>query len=503
MKKTLSNKIRALAVMLIAVLCCAFNFSIVSEAPSEDVWISNGKIDGQSFYLATQDVRLMPAGATFYGQIQIGAKNITVDGNHCTLDGSTFHQSTSPTSGMVWNSFTFTNSAATYYKYCGIVAKPTNGVNLPSVDISGTTIKNFIVKNWSNHGIYLRRYREQDAADFDGDGNLTEEIPEEAYFNGSSRGLLYEFAPRSIRLINMLIQANGRTTNPADGTAFVTGNGVFVPAYSEYYFMQNLEVYSNGSVGIYLERESRFANIINCEIHHNWREGIAVDASAHNMIFHNELYYNNWIQDFTTRAGIKLYKNAGESNVKRYQHSSFNQIFHNTIHHERTGVWVASRQASQNAESRWNFDASALGEETFSYDGDDGTMMDYARHNMVCYNSFSNNAHAHIKVEDDFTIIVKNSFGNVPGASHTCDLNLGNEFRNERGRAISGTTIVGNSWSTGASQMLLYDATTRETLIDLYSNDGVTGEDDAALDRKGIYEDWGTDGTGYLPSVLM
>lgn len=503
MHKKLSDKIISLILTLTPLFGYAFSASLVCGDTPQDVWVANGKIGGQSFYLATQDIRLMPAGSTFHGQIQIGANDITVDGNHCTLDGSTFHQSTSPISGMVWNSFKFPSNTTTYYKYCGIVAKPTNGVNLPSVDIAGTIIKNCVVKNWSNHGIYLRRIREQDAADFDGDGNLTEEIPEEAYYNGTSRGLLYKFSPRSIQLINLLIQANGRTVNPADGSAFVTGNGVFVPAYSEYYFMQNLEIDSNGSVGIYLERESRFSNIIDCEIHHNWREGIAIDASAHNMIFHNELYYNNWIQDFTTRAGIKLYKNAGEAGVKRYQHSSFNQIFHNTIHHERTGVWVASRQASKNAEARWNFDASALGEETFSYDGDSGTMMDYARHNMICYNSFHNNAHAHIKVEDDFTIIVKNSFGNVDGASHTCDINLGNEFRNDRGRPISGTAIVGNSWSSGATQMRLYDTSTRETFIDLYSNDGVTSSDDAALDRKGIYWDWGYDGAGYLPTKLL
>ncbi|MEA2068593.1 MAG: right-handed parallel beta-helix repeat-containing protein [Verrucomicrobiota bacterium] len=510
MKKPLAKKHILLVAALLPVFAQAFSVSLASDAAASggvlDVWIVDGKIDGKSYYVVTQDVRLMPAGATFNGQIQIAAKDVVLEGNHCIIDGADFHGDalSNNVPGMAWNSLYFPENTTRFFKYIGIVAQQTNGVDQPAVDISGTIIKNCIIKNWSNHGIYLRRVKEQDSNDFDGDGNLTEEIPEEAYFNGSDRGLLYKHATRHIKLINMEITRNGRIENPATGNLYATGDGIFVPAYSEFYFMQNLEVTESGAVGIYLERESRFSTIINCEIHHNWREGIAIDASAHNMISHNELYYNNWVQDFPVRAGIKLYKNAGESGVKRYQHSSFNQIFHNTMHDERTGVWVASRQASENAEERWNFNADELGEETFSYNGDDGTMMDYARHNVVAYNDFYNNAHSHVKVEDDFTVIVKNVFGNRDnGSGHTCDINLGNPFRNERGRPVSGTAIVGNTWSTAATQTLLYDASIRTTSDELYSDDGITSSDDAALDRKGIYSDWGYDGTGYLSDQLL
>ncbi|MCK5923271.1 MAG: right-handed parallel beta-helix repeat-containing protein, partial [Methylococcales bacterium] len=342
-----------MATLLIPLFAPAFSVAITGDDP-RDVWISGGKIDGQSYYVVTQDVRLMPAGATFSGQIQIAAKDIVFDGNHCIIDGAGFHGDalSNNVPGLVWNSLYFPGNPTRYFKYIGIVAKQTNGVDQPAVEVSGTTIKNCIVKNWSNHGVYLRRVREKDSDDFDGDGNTTEEIPEEAYFNGSDRSLLYKHATRHIKLINMEITRNGRIENPADGSIARTGDGIFVPAYSEFYFMQNSEMKENGSVGIYLERESRFSTIINSEIHHNWREGIAIDASAHNQIFHNELYYNNWVQDFPVRAGIKLYKNVGEGGTKRYQHSSFNQIFHNTMHDERTGVWVASRQGAKNAEAR-------------------------------------------------------------------------------------------------------------------------------------------------------
>jgi len=504
MKKMVLGKAGLLALVLLPLAGQAFSVSVVGNDP-RDVWIVDGKIDGKSYYVVTQDVRLMPAGATFNGQIQIAAKDVVFDGNHCIIDGSEFHGDalSNNVPGLVWNSLYFPEDPTRYFKYIGIVASQVNGVDQPSVDVSGSTIKNCIVRNWTNHGVYLRRIREQDSNDFDADGNTTEEIPEEAYFSGSNRSLLYRHATRHIKLINMQISRNGRVENPADGSIARTGDGIFVPAYSEFYFLQNLEVEENGSVGIYLERESRFSTIINCVVHHNWREGIAIDASAHNQIFHNELYYNNWVQDFPVRAGIKLYKNAGEGGVKRYQHSSFNQIFHNTIHDERTGVWVASRQAAKDAEARWDFNAAELGEETFSYDGDDGTMMDYARHNIVAYNEFYNNAHSHVKVEDDFTVIVKNAFGNRNDVSHTCDINLGNPFRNERGRPISGTVIVGNTWSTAASQMLLYDASTRTTSDELYSDDGITSSDDAALDRKGIFDDWAYDGMGYLPDQSL
>ena len=38
---------------------------------------------------------------------------------------------------------------------------------------------------------------------------------------------------------------------------------------------------------------------------------------------------------------------------------------------------------------------------------------------------------------------------------------------------------------------------------ELYSDDGISSSDDAALDRKGIYEDWGYDGMGYLSDQLL
>lgn len=509
MKKNLVGKVIRSVVIALPAFACALNFSLVGEATAggsaTDVWIVDGKIDGKSYYSVTEDVRLMPGGATFNGQIKIAAKDIVFDGNHCIIDGADFHGDalSNNVSGMIWHSLYFPDNPTRYFKYIGIVSDLSNGDGQPSVEVSGTTIKNCVVSNWSNHGIYLRRVKERDSDDFDNDGNVMEEKPEEAYFDGSDRGALYAHATRHIKLMNMKIARNGRAKNPATGNYYATGDGVFVPGYSEFFFMQNLEITENGAVGIYLERETRFNTIINCEIHHNWREGIAIDASAHNIISHNELYYNSWVQDFPSRAGIKLYKNVGELGVKRYQHSDFNQILHNIIHDERTGIWVASRQGAQNAEERWLCDAAELGEETFTYDGDDKTMMDYARHNVVACNDFYNNAHAHVKVEDDFTVIVKNTFGNRNDVSHTCDISLGNQFRNERGRPVSGTMMVGNTWSTAASTPILYEASVRTTTDESYSDDGITASDDAALDRKGLYEDWGYDDVGYLPDRLL
>lgn len=492
--------------IIIPAFAYTFSFTVRGDDPI-DVWIEDGKINGKSYYLVTKNVRLMPAGATFNGQIQIGADNVVFDGNHCTIDGSDFRSGdalTSAVSGMEWNSLYFPDDTTRYFKYIGIVTKRTNGVDQPSVEVSGSVIKNCIVKNWSNHGVYLRRVRERDADDFDGDGDLKEEIAEAAYFDGDDRSRLYTHSTCHISLVNMLITGNGRLINPSTGESYVTGDGIFVPAYSEFFHMQNLEITANGSVGIYLERESRFAMIMNCEIHHNWREGIAIDSSAHNMIFHNKLYYNNWIQDYPSRGGIKLYKNFGEYGIKRYQHSNFNQILHNTIHDERTGVWVASRQGAINAETRWVFDADALGEETFTYAGNDSTMMDYARHNTISYNTFYNNAHSHIRVEDDFTTIVKNTFGNRDnGEGHSYDVYLGNQFRVERGRPVSGTAIVGNTWSTGASYRIYNAAQVRTTSDELYSDDGVTESDINALDRPGIFAAWGTREVGYVPDQLF
>lgn len=111
------------------------------------------------------------------------------------------------------------------------------------------------------------------------------------------------------------------------------------------------------SCGIYLEYGSQSNriehNLIRNAGHevgglprqHWWRrEGIAVDASAHNTIVGNELHHNAF-------GGVFLYKNCWEyhstdpNGPQRIQHAHSNLIADNHFHHMPIGVWVAARQA--------------------------------------------------------------------------------------------------------------------------------------------------------------
>lgn len=134
--------------------------------------------------------------------------------------------------------------------------------------------------------------------------------------------------------------------------------GIFIGPHVTGVTVRKSIVEHTASSGIYLEygtRDNRIEdNLIQDNGHTlgdgtprvNWwrREGIAVDASAHNTITGNTLRRNAF-------GGIFLYKNCWElhsyepDSEQRVQHARDNLIEGNQFSDMPVGVWVASRQA--------------------------------------------------------------------------------------------------------------------------------------------------------------
>lgn len=184
--------------------------------------------------------------------------------------------------------------------------------------------------------------------------------------------------------------------------------------------------------GIYLERESRRNCVITSTIAANAGVGVAIDASAHNLLERNVIEKNGSI-------GIALYKNCGErGGVTRYQHSNGNIVRLNTIWDQTgsglkdmtltmsalnataakeeitgvgVGVWIASRQGLSGA---WMANALQVTKDVCSDPGygikGKTYYEDHASGNKIVENNIMGNSLAQVIVEDDNNTISDNNF---------------------------------------------------------------------------------------------
>jgi hypothetical protein len=162
----------------------------------------------------------------------------------------------------------------------------------------------------------------------------------------------------------------------------------------------------------------------------SFREAIAVDSSARNLIRRN-VFRNNGA------GGVFLYKNCQEkittnaNSVVRWQASEYNRIEQNKFIGEDIGVWVASRQSRDL--SSWD-----CGDRYYS---EGRYVLDRAPANTIADNIFTI-VRIPIQIEDDDAAVTSNV---IASASDTC-LRVGTPIRSAAlKRPVTGTTVEHNS----------------------------------------------------------
>jgi len=203
----------------------------------------------------------------------------------------------------------------------------------------------------------------------------------------------YDLAPKNITLDGLEIKDSKR-------------NGVHFNAYVNHSTLKNSKIIGSRGVGVYLGQSTQNIRIESNEFYANggvdkakgYREALAVDSSAKNIIQYNKFSKN-------AAGSIFLYKNCGENfdrpgAVRRWQSSNDNLIAHNVFSGEKVAVWIASRQSRDL--SRWK-----CGDDPASADGK--YFKDYADHNRIEKNVFCRNE-VSLRVEGDNNFISDNRF---------------------------------------------------------------------------------------------
>ncbi len=224
------------------------------------------------------------------------------------------------------------------------------------------------------------------------------------------------------------------------------GVGIYVLAYSRDTAILDSTIEENSNAGIYLSHHTSGTRIADSRLIGNgkgetsgipdalrgFREAIAVDSAAGNVIENNRLIGNQ-------AGGIFLYRNCGEGSmdparVRERPASARNIIRGNTIERGRTGIWVASRQDARIAC-------------TMALDPAQGVFMDAAPDNQVIDNRISGVA-VGIQVADDGNVVR----GNEIAASGDC-LRLGSPERQRLGRPVAALVVRDNRCRSGQLQV--------------------------------------------------
>jgi len=235
-----------------------------------------------------------------------------------------------------------------------------------------------------------------------------------------------------------------------------SGGGVYIDGYVDDTTVLDSLVEENGSIGIYLDHDSRRSRIANTRVLRNGfgnegdvpfarertREGIAIDSSADNIIEGNTIVGNK-------AGGIFLYRNCGErpndpDAFLRVQPSTNNTIRNNTIDGgSLVGIAVASRQ-----ESRLRPEACML-----RLDPARGVFADAAPGNRVIGNTIRN-VPVGIRVSDDSNVVEDNRIA----AASDC-IRLGSDQRNRLQHPVRDLTVKGNTCQSGNVTVLPGTAT--------------------------------------------
>ena len=249
-------------------------------------------------------------------------------------------------------------------------------------------------------------------------------------------------------------------------------DGLFIGRFVTDFVLDRSEIKYTGAVGLYLDSGSQRNIIKNSTISENGhsdysisdrrrrkklendsREGIAIDSSAHNTIENNVFSKN-------ARGSILIYKNCNEhaqdaNQVPRYQSADNNLIQNNKFINEDIGVWVASRQSKNLNDLECGSPlihegvvhyAGGLHRERARY------YEDFAKHNEIKNNLFSN-AKIGVIVEDDDTSITSNTF---TGSNVQVDIRVGTPYRTLKlNRPVLDTQINNNKFTTSTRHHVL------------------------------------------------
>ena len=253
--------------------------------------------------------------------------------------------------------------------------------------------------------------------------------------------------------------ATARIVVEDDTFASSHGSGIYVDGDVTDVTVRRSSVTGAGSVGLYLEAGSRGNTIeantftgngfvqngptgqpyvVGSTTFWFWgtgREGIAVDGSRDNVIRGNAFSGDS-------NGGILLYKNCGEYHTQkpadwwtRRYGATGNVIEGNTFTGERTGVWVASRMAENQA----LMDCS---DPPYVDGGGRKLYLDPASGNVIRGNRFADVRYG-VRVEDDDTQVLDNAFtSSDPAAAAVI---VGTKDRTEvLGEPVTGTVVRGN-----------------------------------------------------------
>lgn len=404
-----------------------------------DQW--NGVVD--------KNIRLT-AGCTYKGQVLFSTSDVTLDCNGGSIVPA---EPETIAAGTIGQGLSLLSAK----KACDDAPLAVDGSKQYFIDprIDGSVIKNCSISQF-RFGLYFRRQvwikskttgKCTSLGEFPvNDARAGSVADLDAYLGGRSKR--YDFHPSTITVRNVHISA-------------AKENGLYVNEYAKDWLVEDSSFNSNPK-GVYLERESIGTRIFNSEIKNNRVVGIAVDASAKNIIERNVIDNNG-------SAGISLYRNCGEkAGVPRYAHSNNNVIQRNLIKNQvgrkdlitlttkfiekeaqkfGVGVWVASRQGMTPESILAAYpDATKVCLDDPVQTASGEVYRDYASANIIRNNTMADNLFANILIEDDNNIVMNNNFSTPKQVAAYADVVVGSVFRQsdaEKG-PVQNNKITGN-----------------------------------------------------------
>ncbi len=399
-------------------------------------------------------------GCDLNQQLLVGARDITVQCGGGSIDGRGV-TSTVPgrgMSGVVTMPYYVDDPGVSGCRGSGYVA---------DFPVDGFTLDRCEVQHWTAHGVDLRRWayaRTPSGCEVSSVGYPDFEQLENmrrfefACLNGTascSRGEAPNGDPDAPPVFPASVQEDDFRKWWPDGVRIVDsyvhdvwGNGIFGAAYATDWVVEgrdgadpwpgtehSMVVTDSGSVGIYIERESRGFTVRGALVASNghrvregafWcREGIAIDSASGNLIETSEIRDN-------CAGGIFLFKNVGEPSgdlsraevgIPRRTRSDWNVIVDNRIseHPARdmelsqdrartgVGVWIAARQGWSYSERLDELARGASDGNWYRLIDRDTYFRDWAMWNRIEDNVFVDNR-VSVFIADRETALERNEF---------------------------------------------------------------------------------------------
>lgn len=403
--------------------------------------------------IVDRNIRLQPANCKLNKQVTFSGPNLSLDCNGASIDGSGIAIAPGSRGQGI--------GLKTGKEMCEQAEAPGKASRFPDADGSGSLIKNCRITNFA-FGVYFNRRvwtKPEKGASCIPLSEFSSQSPQKGssgdldqYLGG--RNKRYGFNPSDVTIRNLEVSGGKQA-------------GIFVNEYAVNWLIEDSLIQNNG-VGIYLERESRRNRVITSTIAKNLGVGVAIDASAYNLLERNLIEKNGSI-------GVALYKNCGErGGVTRYQHSDGNTLRHNVIRDQRgsnsrdmtltmstlsaaaardkipgmgVGVWIASRQGLSET---WMSNALQTTKAVCSDPGyavkGQTYYQDHASGNKIIENNIVGNSLAQVIVEDDDNTISNNNFIGKDTPPPLASIIVGSVFRQEdpKLRPVKDIRLTGN-----------------------------------------------------------